>query len=101
MRRAPPRRRSSGPEHCGDPCLSLAGPIAFGPFQRDTMPRANMNSSSGPQTVSQQAALLHRSGKLREAEQLYLAALAVDSRDVTALHLLGVLRAQQGQLAEA
>jgi len=52
-------------------------------------------------TLSQQAALLHRSGKLQDAERLYLAALAADCRDVTALHLLGVLRAQQGQLGEA
>ena len=60
-----------------------------------------MNSPSEHQSLSQQAALLHRSGKMQEAERLYLAALAADSRDVTALHLLGVLRAQQGQLAEA
>ena len=66
---------------------------------------ANMNSPSNPQaghqTLSQQASLLHRSGKLDEAERLYLAALAADARDVTALHFLGVLRAQQGRLAEA
>src|SRR3954470_17482526 len=64
-----------------------------------------MNSPSdhqaGNQALSQQAALLHRSGKLEEAERLYLAALAADAKDVTALHLLGVLRAQQGRLAEA
>jgi predicted O-linked N-acetylglucosamine transferase (SPINDLY family) len=53
------------------------------------------------QNLSQQAVLLHRSGKLAEAEALYLAALAADARDVTALHLLGVLRAQQGRLTEA
>jgi predicted O-linked N-acetylglucosamine transferase (SPINDLY family) len=53
------------------------------------------------QSLSQQAVLLHRSGKLVEAEALYLAALAADAKDVLALHLLGVLRAQQGRLAEA
>jgi protein O-GlcNAc transferase len=60
-----------------------------------------MNSPSSPQTLSQQAILLHRSGKLDEAERLYLAALAADARDTTALHFLGVLRAQQGRMAEA
>ena len=53
------------------------------------------------QSLSQQAVLLHRSGKLAEAEALYLGALAADAKDVRALHLLGVLRAQQGRLAEA
>ncbi len=52
-------------------------------------------------TLSRQAALLHRSGKLQDAERLYLAALAADGRDVAALHLLGVLRAQQGRMEEA
>jgi len=60
-----------------------------------------MNSPSSDQPLSQQAALLHRSGKLAEAERLYLAALAADARDMTALHFLGVLRAQQGRMAEA
>src|SRR4051812_28321266 len=60
-----------------------------------------MNSPSSDQPLSQQAALLHRSGKLEEAERLYLAALAADAQDVTALHFLGVLRAQQGRIAEA
>lgn len=57
--------------------------------------------NSPDKTLSQQGALLHRSGKLREAEQLYRAALAADARDVTALHLLGVLHAQTGDLAQA
>src|ERR1700761_5314805 len=60
-----------------------------------------MNSPSSDQSLSQQAVALHRSGKLADAERLYLAALAADARDVTALHFLGVLRAQQGRLAEA
>jgi predicted O-linked N-acetylglucosamine transferase (SPINDLY family) len=60
-----------------------------------------MNSPSSDQSLSQQAALLHRSGKLDEAERLYLAALAADARDATALHFLGVLRAQQGRMIEA
>jgi len=60
-----------------------------------------MNSPSSDQSLSQQATLLHRSGKLEEAERLYLAALAANAQDMTALHFLGVLRAQQGRMAEA
>ena len=60
-----------------------------------------MNSPSSDQSLSQQAIALHRSGRLAEAEQLYLAALAANARDATALHFLGVLRAQQGRMAEA
>ena len=60
-----------------------------------------MNSPSSDQSLSQQAALLHRSGKLEEAERLYLAALAANAQNVTALHFLGVLRAQQGRMTEA
>lgn len=63
------------------------------------MPFGKMNSAT--QTLSQQASLLHRSGKLDEAERLYLAALAENAHDVMALHFLGVLRAQQGRLSEA
>jgi len=60
-----------------------------------------MNSPTRDQSLSQQAVLLHRSGRLDEAERLYLAALAADARDAMALHFLGVLRAQQGRLTEA
>jgi predicted O-linked N-acetylglucosamine transferase (SPINDLY family) len=60
-----------------------------------------MNSPTSEQSLSQQAVLLHRSGKLEEAERLYLAALAANAQDATALHFLGLLRAQQGRMAEA
>ena len=50
---------------------------------------------------SEQAVALHRSGRLAEAEQLYLAILAGDPRDFTARHLLGVVRAQLGHSEEA
>ena len=43
----------------------------------------------------------HRDGRLDEAERDYRATLAADPRHVDALHLLGVLRHQQGQHAEA
>jgi protein O-GlcNAc transferase len=48
----------------------------------------------------QHALNLHRQGKLGEAEPLYLNALQDDPSSFTALHLLGVLRAQQGRYAE-
>ena len=47
-----------------------------------------------------QAAALHRSGRLAEAEVLYRAALAADPRDANAQQLLGVALAQQGRPEE-
>jgi tetratricopeptide (TPR) repeat protein len=44
---------------------------------------------------------LHGSGDLTGAEQLYTGILSADSTNFTALHLLGVIRAQQGRNAEA
>ncbi|HEY4077225.1 MAG TPA: tetratricopeptide repeat protein [Rhizomicrobium sp.] len=52
-------------------------------------------------TLNEQAVTLHRSGRLAEAEQLYLAILASDPRDFSARHLLGVVRAQSGRSEEA
>ncbi|PLZ01123.1 hypothetical protein CY652_17725 [Burkholderia sp. WAC0059] len=43
----------------------------------------------------------HRDGRLDDAERDYRATLAADPAHVDALHLLGVLRHQQGQHAEA
>ena len=43
----------------------------------------------------------HRDGRLNDAERGYRATLAADPVHVDALHLLGVLRHQQGQHAEA
>ena len=51
--------------------------------------------------LNEQAVALHRSGRLAEAESLYLRLLADDPRDFDARHLLGVIRAQQGRLDEA
>lgn len=53
------------------------------------------------QTLTDQAVSLHRSGNLFEAERLYRQILAVEPRNFTARHLLGVVRAQQGQSEEA
>ncbi|HWX89687.1 MAG TPA: tetratricopeptide repeat protein, partial [Rhizomicrobium sp.] len=52
-------------------------------------------------TLSEQAIALQRSGRLADAERLYLQVLAHDPRDFTARHLLGVTRAQTGRLDEA
>jgi tetratricopeptide (TPR) repeat protein/SAM-dependent methyltransferase len=43
----------------------------------------------------------HRHGRLREAEPLYLQVLGQDPNQFEALHLLGVLRGQQGRYQEA
>jgi protein O-GlcNAc transferase len=53
------------------------------------------------QTLSEQAVALHRSGRLAEAESLYLQVLAAHPADFTARHLLGVLRAQSGRMDQA
>ena len=53
------------------------------------------------QTLTDQALTLHRSGNLAEAERLYREALAVEPRDFTARHLLGVVFAQQGRSQDA
>jgi protein O-GlcNAc transferase len=44
---------------------------------------------------------LHRAGLLRDAEQLYRRVLRETPRDAQAQHMLGVLCAQEGRLAEA
>jgi protein O-GlcNAc transferase len=61
------------------------------------MTGGNMNTK----TLSEQAIALQRSGRLAQAERLYLQVLANDPRDFTARHLLGVARAQAGRLDEA
>jgi tetratricopeptide (TPR) repeat protein len=47
------------------------------------------------------AVLLHRQGRLREAEQLYRSVLKVNESDFDCLHNLGLLQAQQGKFEEA
>jgi protein O-GlcNAc transferase len=49
----------------------------------------------------QDAVSLHRQGKLKDAERLYQAVLKLRPDHFDALHLLGVLRAQQGSPQEA
>jgi predicted O-linked N-acetylglucosamine transferase (SPINDLY family) len=53
------------------------------------------------QQTLQQAAYLHRSGRFIEAEAAYRSVLAGMPRHVDALHGLGLLKFQQGQLNEA
>ena len=59
-----------------------------------------MNSET-PGALSEQAVALHRSGRLAEAERLYLQVLDARPDDFTARHFLGVLRAQGGRMEEA
>lgn len=49
----------------------------------------------------QEALALHRAGRLAEAEPLYLKSLAADKDCHLALHMLGLIRLQQGRAAEA
>jgi protein O-GlcNAc transferase len=53
------------------------------------------------QTLLVQAGRFHKSGNLAEAEHLYLKALALEPLNLNALHLLGVVRFQQGRNSEA
>ena len=52
-------------------------------------------------TLNEQAVALHRSGRLAEAESLYLQVLAAAPHDFTARHFLGVIKAQSGRADEA
>jgi len=48
-----------------------------------------------------QAIALHREGQLPEADRIYLEILRLDSANADALHLLGLIRHQQGRNGEA
>jgi len=54
-----------------------------------------------PQQLYGQAMTLHQRGRLTEAEALYRRLLAREPQAFAALHMLGVLSAQQGRTAEA
>lgn len=54
-----------------------------------------------PQAVLNQAIQAHQTGNLAAAERLYLQLMAEVPGEVSARHLLGVVRAQQGRNAEA
>ena len=49
----------------------------------------------------QQAVTLHQQGRLADAEQLYRDALRTMPQDFSALHMLGILKLQQGHAEEA
>jgi predicted O-linked N-acetylglucosamine transferase (SPINDLY family) len=54
-----------------------------------------------PQVVLKQAIAFHQTGKLADAERLYLQLMAAEPHEATSRHLLGVVRAQQGRTGEA
>ena len=54
-----------------------------------------------PQSLLQQAVALHQAGRLVEARAVYQRILMAQPRHADALHLLGVIRAQQRRLDEA
>src|SRR4030081_3342287 len=45
-----------------------------------------------PRAILHQAIAFHQTGKLADAERLYLQAMAADPREPTAPHMLGVVR---------
>ena len=63
-------------------------------------PTANVVGRSA-QVCVEAALAHHRAGRLDEAESLYREALATDAANFDALHMLGVIRQQRGQSAEA
>jgi predicted O-linked N-acetylglucosamine transferase (SPINDLY family) len=54
-----------------------------------------------PRAVLSQAIAFHQTGKLADAERLYLQLMVAEPREPTAHHMLGVVRAQQGRNDEA
>ena len=54
-----------------------------------------------PHEATEQGFALHKAGRLTEAEALYAAALAAEAEFYPALHLMGLLRFQQGNFAAA
>jgi protein O-GlcNAc transferase len=54
-----------------------------------------------PRAILNQAITFHQTGKLADAERLYLQLMAVVPREPAAHHMLGVVRAQQGRNSEA
>jgi predicted O-linked N-acetylglucosamine transferase (SPINDLY family) len=54
-----------------------------------------------PRALLNQAIAFHQTGRLADAERLYLQLMATDPRDPAAHHMLGVVRAQQGRNGEA
>ena len=51
--------------------------------------------------ILNEALSLHQQGRLREAEKLYMRALKGAPDNFDALHLLGLINAQNGQMGEA
>lgn len=54
-----------------------------------------------PQALLNQAIAFHQTGRLADAERLYLQLMAAAPREPAAHHMLGVVRAQQGRNSEA
>jgi predicted O-linked N-acetylglucosamine transferase (SPINDLY family) len=54
-----------------------------------------------PQAILNQAIAFHQTGKLADAERLYLQLMATAPGEPAAHHMLGVVRAQQGRNSEA
>ena len=52
-------------------------------------------------TVLSKAITFHQTGRLLDAERLYLQLMAANPKEPTAHHMLGVVRAQQGRNSEA
>jgi len=62
---------------------------------------ASAPSSLHPSTVLDQAIAAHRAGNVSEAERAYTAILKGSRTHPVALHMLGLLRAQRGNFADA
>jgi Flp pilus assembly protein TadD len=64
-------------------------------------PRSSAETSDLPMQTIEQAKALHRMGRIAEAEAVYRSVLARNPREFDALHLLGLIRYQQGRPSEA
>ena len=65
------------------------------------MPRTRRRQPPIGPNAMQEAAALHREGRLAEAERIYATIVACMPDHFDALHLLGVLRQEQSRPAEA
>jgi tetratricopeptide (TPR) repeat protein len=85
-------RRNSRPNGETATIISFTGAISFS---------IRVGKAGTQPQVLQQAVDLHLKGRLAEAEGLYLQLLNAQSDHFDALHMLGVLRYQQGQYAQS
>jgi len=99
---APTQRLSQRPQRRIDNRAGATNLAALSPHQRASTPRAVVQPPRfNIDQAMQEAVGLHRAGRLREAEKIYVRIVKAAPDYFDALHLLGSLKAQAGQMGEA